>query len=218
MAVLGFAIGGLLTERGAFDFLILWLMQPAFSVTDATSVPAAVGISAPWIIVAAVVSIGSLLWVLPKPYATVGTWAWHKTGLALAAIGILAWLAAASSGWHWGLSMTGPSRSLLGFVLDHTAHPLTWGAFMVLGIPLGSFLSAWWENAAAWQVPSAREFPRRFLGGLLMGFGGTLASGCNIGNALTGLSVLSVNSFLATASIVSGLAVAVRLQQSMSQR
>jgi len=45
-----------------------------------------------------------------------------------------------------------------------------------------------------------------------MGFGGTLAGGCNIGNALTGLSILSLNSLVATASILLGLALAVRVQ------
>ena len=48
-----------------------------------------------------------------------------------------------------------------------------------------------------------------------MGVGGTLAAGCNIGNALTGLSILSVNSLLATAAIAFGLALAVRIQESV---
>lgn len=83
---------------------------------------------------------------------------------------------------------------------------------MLLGVPLGSLLSAWSRGMARWQVPEPSEFPRRFVGGLLMGFGGTLAGGCNIGNALTGLSILSLNSLVATASILLGLALAVRVQ------
>jgi hypothetical protein len=42
-----------------------------------------------------------------------------------------------------------------------------------------------------------------------MGIGGTLATGCNIGNALTGLSVLAVNSVIATAGIFVGVALAI---------
>jgi hypothetical protein len=212
IAVLGFAIGGLLTERGVLDFLILGVAQPTFSLPDAASLPALLGMRTAWFIVATVVAIGFLLWLLPKPSPSTGTWAWHKTGLALAALGILAWLAGFPSGWHWGLSMTGPSRSLLTAVSNQAWHPMTWGAFMLLGVPLGSLLSAWRKKTAGWQMPDAREFPRRFLGGLLMGFGGTLAGGCNIGNALTGLSILSVNSLLATAAIVLGLALAMRVQ------
>jgi hypothetical protein len=37
-----------------------------------------------------------------------------------------------------------------------------------------------------------------------MGAGGTLAAGCNIGNALTGLSILAVNALVATAAIAGG--------------
>ncbi len=89
---------------------------------------------------------------------------------------------------------------------------------MVLGVPVGGFFSAWSMGTARLQVPDLPEFGRRFLGGLLMGIGGTLAGGCNIGNALTGLSILSVNSLVATVSIVVGLAFAVRYQQSRSER
>ncbi len=42
-----------------------------------------------------------------------------------------------------------------------------------------------------------------------MGVGGTVAAGCNIGNALTGLSELAVNSLIATVAIVGGAAVAI---------
>jgi hypothetical protein len=42
-----------------------------------------------------------------------------------------------------------------------------------------------------------------------MGVGGTWAAGCNIGNALTGLSALAVNSALASAAIGAGAAAAI---------
>jgi uncharacterized protein len=58
-------------------------------------------------------------------------------------------------------------------------------------------------------MPVRAELARRFTGGVFMGIGGTLAAGCNIGNALTGLSVLAVNSVIATAAIVAGAAGAV---------
>jgi uncharacterized membrane protein YedE/YeeE len=85
---------------------------------------------------------------------------------------------------------------------------------MLFGVSLGSWLSAYSKKETArWQVPEAIEFPRRFTGGLMMGVGGTLAAGCNIGNALTGLSVLSVNSVVATDSMIVGLALGVRIQE-----
>ena len=85
---------------------------------------------------------------------------------------------------------------------------------MLIGVPLGSWLSALSAGTARWQLPVAQELPRRFVGGLLMGFGGTVSGGCNIGNALTGLSILSLSSLLATGAILLGVALGVRVQES----
>jgi uncharacterized membrane protein YedE/YeeE len=45
---------------------------------------------------------------------------------------------------------------------------------------------------------------QRFTGGVLMGVGGTLAAGCNIGNGLTGFSILATQSVVAIAFIALG--------------
>ena len=191
----------------------MWLVQPRFSLADPTSIPTLLRVSPTWIIFGSAVLIAIALWRLPRPSPAPGIWPWYRTGLTIGVLGTLAWLAGAPSGWYWGLSMTGPSRTLMGALVDQAGHPITWGAFMLLGVPFGSWLSARSKGAARWQLPEAPELPRRFAGGLLMGIGGTVAGGCNIGNALTGLSILSLNSLVATGSIVAGLALAVRAQE-----
>jgi hypothetical protein len=45
---------------------------------------------------------------------------------------------------------------------------------------------------------------RHLLGGALMGCGGSLALGCTIGQGLTGVSTLSIGSWLALVSIMAG--------------
>ena len=209
-AVLGLAVGAWLTEQGFLHFLDREFAGPV----SLSTLPKLLGVSAAWVVVASVVLIALLLRFLTKPPSSPEFWPWYRTGLILGVLGTLAWVVGSLGGWHWGLSMIGPSRSLLRVALDQSLSPLTWGAFMLLGVPLGSWLSAQSKGMARWQVPAAAEFPRRFLGGLMMGFGGTLAAGCNIGNALTGLSILSVNSLLATGAIVLGVALGVRQQES----
>jgi hypothetical protein len=135
-----------------------------------------------------------------------GSWSWGLTGASLGAVGVLAWITGSLAGWTWGLSITGPSRSLLESTVLGMPSAAGWGTAMVIGIPLGSWLSARARGAIAWRRPTWPETGRRFAGGFLMGIGGTLAAGCNIGNALTGLSVLALNSVLATAAIVAGAA------------
>jgi uncharacterized protein len=83
-----------------------------------------------------------------------------------------------------------------------------WGTALLVGIPLGTWLSAPVRGPVSWRAPGQPELGRRFAGGVLMGIGGTLAAGCNIGNALTGLSVLVVNSLIVTTAMVGGAAVA----------
>jgi len=212
---MGLAVGAWLTEQGALYFPDGTVIGSALSLT---TLPTLLGVSASWVVAASIVLIGFLLWLLPKPASSPEIWPWHRTGLILGILGALAWVFGSLGGWHWGLSMIGPSRSLLRVVLDQSLSPLTWGAFMLLGVPLGSWLSALSKGTARWHAPAAAEFPRRFLGGLMMGFGGTLAAGCNIGNALTGLSILSLNSIVATTSILGGLALAVHVLEPVDQR
>jgi hypothetical protein len=161
---------------------------------------AAIGISLALIVV--VLAGGSPLKERP------GSWSWGVTGIALGTVGVLAWLTGSPAGWAWGLSITGPSRSLLEMTVLGMPSAAGWGTAMVVGIPVGAWLSARTRGAIAWRRPSWPDTIRRFAGGALMGIGGTLAAGCNIGNALTGLSVLALNSVLATAAIVGGAAVA----------
>ena len=194
--MLGLAIGGVLAEQTVPQFLTTRRVQLTLSVPYEESLPALLGASTAWVVVASLILIGILLWIFPKPPTISENWPWYSTGLILAALGTAAWIAGAPTGWHWGLSMIGPSRPLLRVLLEQTASPMTWGAFMLLGIPLGSWLSASLKGTAQWQIPESSEYPRRFIGGFMMGVGGTLAAGCNIGNALTGLSILSLNSFL----------------------
>ncbi len=82
-------------------------------------------------------------------------------------------------------------------------------SWIVVGIPLGTWLSARAHGPVTWWAPRWPELGRRFAGSGLMGVGGTLAAGCNVGNALTGFSVLAVNSVIATAAIVGGATVAI---------
>lgn len=211
--MLGFAIGGLLATEGLFRFLTVLLTRPTVSLSGAASLLTLLSLNPSWVVTGSVILVGFLLWLLPKPGPAPENWPWQQTGLMLGVLGTLAWVLGAPSGWHWGLSMTGPSRTLMGALVDSADHPMTWGAFMLLGVPFGSWLSARSRGTARWQLPEAPELPRRFLGGLLMGFGGTVAGGCNIGNALTGLSILSLNSLVATGSILLGLVLAVRVQE-----
>ncbi len=162
------------------------------------------------LVVSAAVLIALALAGVPGPDQAPKRWPWTWTGLALGGLGTAAWLAGTPTGWGYGLSMTGPTRSLLEFFLTGSPELLNWGVFMLIGLAAGAWASARPRGPVGLSVPSGSEAWRRFTGGLLMGVGGTLAGGCNIGNAFTGLALLALNPLVATGGILLGVWLASR--------
>ena len=93
---------------------------------------------------------------------------------------------------------------------------LTCGIMIVAGIVLGSFLHAVITRGfrVEWFA-SFMDFVRHLLGALLMGFGGVLAMGCTFGQAISGISTLSIGSFIAFSGILLGSVLTLKIQSYM---
>jgi uncharacterized membrane protein YedE/YeeE len=90
---------------------------------------------------------------------------------------------------------------------------VTFGVATVFGVGLGSFLYALITKSFRWEAfSSAQDMFYHIIGGTLMGFGGVTAMGCTIGQGITGVSTLSLGSFLALASIIAGSAITMKIQ------
>jgi uncharacterized membrane protein YedE/YeeE len=90
---------------------------------------------------------------------------------------------------------------------------LTFGVVALVGVILGSLL--WALISGSFRIEwfaSAKDFLSHFIGAILMGFGGVLAMGCTIGQAVTGVSTLAIGSFIAFAGIVFGSALTMKIQ------
>lgn len=209
VAALGIALGATAISHGPLFRLYAWVTTSSArwppSVDVALTLPR-------WLTIASLLGLLALILigrVQPVQNARTAAWPWPVTGLTLGAVGVLAWLSGSIAGWGWGLSITGPSRSLIESTVLRMPGTAGWGTGLIVGIPVGTWLSARAGGPITWRLPTRAELARRFTGGVFMGIGGTLAAGCNIGNALTGLSVLAVNSVIAIVAIVVGAALAV---------
>jgi len=90
---------------------------------------------------------------------------------------------------------------------------LTFGVVAVLGVVLGSLL--WSLISRSFRIEwfnSAQDAVSHIIGAVLMGFGGTLAMGCTVGQAITGVSTLAVGSILTFAAIFLGSALTMKVQ------
>ena len=107
-----------------------------------------------------------------------------------------------------------PMGQTLGYAMkgfDNTL--LTFGIMALAGVIAGSLL--WALLSRSFRIEwfaSFRDFVNHFIGAILMGFGGVLAMGCTIGQAVTGFSTLALGSILTFIAIVLGSAVTMKVQ------
>ncbi|MHB8174640.1 MAG: YeeE/YedE family protein [Nitrospirota bacterium] len=185
-----------------------------------------------WIVIA-VLAVPALIFIakgnFKRPTSQKG-FSWWLTGTIVGLVAIAAFYT--SQVWGGfpharGLSFTGPLNELSAWftgaakfaAIKKTAvvaqaddvsgvvgklGTLTWSVWMIFGLVLGSFISAYSNKEFSWRAPKAQSLVTQFSGGLIMGFGATLAGGCNIGHGLTGLSTLALGSLVSIIFIVLG--------------
>lgn len=106
---------------------------------------------------------------------------------------------------------TGAAPDSFNFVMPFGELTPSFGAAGALGLVLGAFLSVAfpWRVRVEWFA-DATDAVHHAAGGALMGVGGTLALGCTIGQAVTGVSTLAFGSLVAWAAIVAGAVLGLR--------
>jgi uncharacterized protein len=90
---------------------------------------------------------------------------------------------------------------------------LTLGIVSVVGVVVGSAACALWARSFRWEgFGGAEDTANHLVGALLMGIGGVTALGCTVGQGLSGVSTLSLTSFVAVTAIVGGAVAGLRYQ------
>jgi uncharacterized membrane protein YedE/YeeE len=124
------------------------------------------------------------------------------------------WLATNSTRAE-ALSFVAPTAFALDWVMffSDTGKRLTVGIVSVAGVVIGSALVALARRSFRWEgFAGTPDLGHHLVGGMLMGVGGVTALGCSIGQGVTGLSTLSLTSFVAAAAMVTGAAAGVHYQ------
>ena len=113
------------------------------------------------------------------------------------------------SGRMESLSFVGPLAQGLDWLLwgSDSSRMLTLGTVIGFGVVAGA---AFDRKQTCTTPPDRLRTQHHLLGGLLMGTGGVLGLGCSVGQGITGLSTLSLGSFLTVAGIVAGALVVLR--------
>jgi hypothetical protein len=109
------------------------------------------------------------------------------------------------------LTFVAPIADTLQYGMLSTGLTLNFGIVTVVGVFVGSLVTALVTRRFHWEgYTSPRHMLRSAGGAALMGAGGAMAFGCSVGQGLTGLSTLSLSSFVAVAGILLGSAAGLR--------
>jgi hypothetical protein len=210
IALMGFGLATVATDAGALKPVQDTLRAQTLLINGAAPqlvhlVPPA---PFPWLhvwVIGAIIAVALFIWLWRTgPSRHQQGWPWKVTGWALGIISLAAWLSSSASGRAYGLSITGPIRSLFEFVTTGDLRLLDWGSYLLIGLFVGSFIAGRLYGEAKLRLPQAGRTLQALGGGVLMGFGAQVAGGCNIGHGFTGLSLLALGSLTTTAFIVLG--------------
>jgi uncharacterized protein len=113
------------------------------------------------------------------------------------------------------LTFVAPVAYVLDWVIlfSDKSKVLTIAIVSVFGVIVGSAAMALATRSFRWEgFGGTEDTANHLVGAVLMGVGGVTAMGCTIGQGLTGISTLSLGSFVAFAGIVLGAIGALRYQ------
>jgi uncharacterized membrane protein YedE/YeeE len=227
IALLGFMIGGVITQVGALKVVVDYL-QTNTKITIANPGPLVsptaknptlaniVGIH-PWVVVIVIViiAVGVLVWKrggggkteeslsLSEKIFKKG-WPWWATGIVIGIIETIAFPASAATGRNYPLGITGGWSTFLLALIRGDANILGWETFLVIGVIIGAAIAAAIAKEFKLRAPGPGRLLQQFLGGLLLGIGAVIASGCNIGHILSGVPQLAISSIVTGLFIIFG--------------
>ncbi|MFW3612966.1 YeeE/YedE family protein [Staphylococcus caprae] len=126
-------------------------------------------------------------------------------GIAVGLIALLAWPMSESTGRPYGLGITTPSANLINFLVSGNSKFIDWGVLLVLGIFVGSYIAARGSKEFKWRLPDKKTIRNSAFGGILMGFGASVAGGCSIGNGLVETATMSWQGWIGLGSMIIGV-------------
>ncbi len=113
------------------------------------------------------------------------------------------------------LTFVAPIAYVLDWIIlfSDASKRLSLGVVSVLGVVVGSAVVALATRSFRWEgFAGTEDTAKHLVGGALMGVGGITALGCTVGQGLSGVSTLSLGSFIALAGILLGAWAGVRYQ------
>lgn len=131
-------------------------------------------------------------------------WNPFMTAAIIGLIATMAWPLSVGAGRMFGLGITAPSANILQYLVTGDLNFINWGVFLVLGIFLGSLFGAKMSGEFRFRMPDVKTGIKSVSGGLMMGFGASLAGGCSIGNGLVMTAMMTWSGWISLLFMILG--------------
>ncbi len=129
-------------------------------------------------------------------------WGWRIAGISIGLAAVAGWALAGAGGASFGPSTT----SMVAGVAS--GRPNWWLIGFLLALIPGAAIAA--RTAGGWWVrgETGPRYAQLGAGGFLLGMGGIIGGGCNLGHGLSGLAQMNVSSVLVVGSMIAGVGLA----------
>lgn len=209
LALLAICLSATVVYTGLLEPIRVWAYQIAVIQTDDNSIISLFNIPSWMVAISLILLCITLIRLSYKNHMDLNL---LLTGLGLGLLVVVGWWVTGSlatdefsTARPTSLTFSGPLVNASLFITVASEPKNLFGLMLVAGTVLGSFISAICSGRFRIMPLSPDSFIRVFNGGLLMGIGATMAGGCNIGQGLSGLSTLSLESILAVICIFAGM-------------
>jgi len=212
IVLLSFAIVAAITQFGFLEPLRIELTNAtAIELSTDAGIASLLSLS-PWLVLAVVVA-GLLVFII---------YGWKRNpDRSMLIVGIIIGLLVVCSWYVTGVlaqddfnpvkpsatNMSGPLARFGYILISGRVSDLSFSILFVISMAVVSLLLAIATRQFKITVPGKGMAKMALLGGALMGVGAIMAYGCNIGQGLSGISTLSLESLLAVVGMVSGISV-----------
>jgi len=114
------------------------------------------------------------------------------------------------------MTMSGPLARFGYFIISGRLAGLSFAVSFVMGTAVISLLLAVGSKQFKFTAPAKGMIKMALFGGALMGLGAILAYGCNVGQGLSGISTLSMESLIAVLGMVAGISIVTKWMEKYS--
>ena len=134
-------------------------------------------------------------------------WTWILGGVALGVATTGAWVLAGIGGASFGPSTVGTPASLV-----DGGGVNVWLVSFLVALVVGAVIAAKRSSTLWVRGESPVRYGQLAVGGVLLGMGGQIGGGCNLGHGLSGAAQLNVSSWVVVGAIIAGIAAARAVQ------